>query len=151
MYVFSITYRCNCVSLFTSGTKKKKKHKKKSKRRRESVSSKSSDSGQTKIKLAKFDDDDNFGILKNDESKLFDIMSKQESMNDMTKFEDQLSINKDSNIIDKIMDGSASPLLPPISKKTDDEFDEPIIPKVLGLYFNLLVFVVSTIDIIYKN
>ncbi|GAB1864611.1 SON protein [Camponotus japonicus] len=113
------------------GTKKKKKHKKKSKRRRESVSSKSSDSGQTKIKLAKFDDDDNFGILKNDESKLFDIMSKQESMNDMTKFEDQLSINKDSNIIDKIMDGSASPLLPPISKKTDDEFDEPIIPKVL--------------------
>ncbi|XP_011265573.1 protein SON isoform X2 [Camponotus floridanus] len=113
------------------GTKKKKKHKKKSKRRRESVSSKSSDSGQTKVKLAKFDDDDNFGILKNDESKLFDIMSKQESMNDMTKFEDQLSINKDSNIIDKIMDGSASPLLPPISKKTDDESDDPIIPKVL--------------------
>lgn len=119
--------------LFKSGIKKKKKHKKKSKRRHESISSKSSDSGQTKVKLTKFDDDDNFGILKNDESKLFDIMSKQDSMNDVTKFEDQLSINKDSNI-DKILDGSTSPLLPPISKKMDDESDEPIIPKVLGLY-----------------
>lgn len=113
--------------------KKKKKHKKKSKRRRESVSSKSSDSGQTRAKLTKLDDD-NLGIVKDGESKLFDIMSEKDSMNDVTKFEDQLCTNKDSDIIDKIVDGSASPLLPSISKKTDDESDEPIIPKVLGLY-----------------
>lgn len=112
------------------GVKKKKKHKKKSKRRRESVSSKSSDSGQTRAKLTKLDDD-NLGIVKDCESKLFDIMSEKDSMNDVTKFEDQLCTNKDSDIIDKIVDGSASPLLPSISKKTDDESDEPIIPKVL--------------------
>ncbi|CAL1687831.1 unnamed protein product [Lasius platythorax] len=110
------------------GVKKKKKHKKRSKRRRESVSSKSSDSGQIKVKLAKLDDD-NPGIVKDDESK-FDIVSEKDSVNDVTKFEDQLYMNKDSDIVDKIVDGSGSPRLPPISKKTDDEFDEPI-PKLL--------------------
>lgn len=127
IYITVTVYLC-------SGIKKKKKHKKKSKRRHESISSKSSDSGPTKIKLTKFDDDDdNFGILKADEAKLLDLMSEKEIMNNMTKFEDQLPINQDSNIVDKIVDGSVSPLLPPISKKMDDESDEPIIPKVLGL------------------
>lgn len=120
----------NITSLFASGLKKKKKHKKKSKRRRESVSSKSSDSGQPRIKMEKLDD--NLGI-ENDKSKLFDIVSRKDSM-EVTKLEDQF-LNKD--VTDKIVDGNSSPLLPPISKKLEDESDEPIIPKVLGLYFSV--------------
>ncbi|XP_072751727.1 uncharacterized protein [Anoplolepis gracilipes] len=112
------------------GLKKKKKHKKKSKRRRESTESKSSDSGQTKVKLTKLDDD-NLGTIRDSESKLFDILSEKDSMNVVIELEDQLCINKDLDIIDKIVDGTTSPLLPPISKKLDDECDEPIIPKVL--------------------
>ncbi|XP_029168574.1 protein SON isoform X2 [Nylanderia fulva] len=113
------------------GVKKKKKHKKRSKRRRESVSSKSSESSEIKVKLTKLNDDMNLGSINDEESKMFDIMSKKDSINEVTKFENQMYINKDSDIVDKIVDGSGSPQLPPILKKMEDEFDEPIMPKLL--------------------
>lgn len=82
----------------------------------------------------------NLESIHDEESKMFDIMSKKDSINEVSKLEDQnLCINKDSDIVDKIVDGSGSPRLPPILKKTDDEFDEPIMPKFLGLYISELI------------
>lgn len=37
-------------------------------------------------------------------------------------------------LVDTIPNDCDSPPLPPISKKTEDESDEPIIPKLTGLY-----------------
>jgi len=59
-------------------------------------------------------------------------------MNDEGKSDDQ-HVKKDSDTTDKFLDNPDSPQLPPISKKADDESDEPVIPKLLGLYFLMLI------------
>ncbi|XP_077256375.1 uncharacterized protein LOC143894144 [Temnothorax americanus] len=109
------------------GVKKKKKHKKKSKRRRDSVSSKSSDLGP-KAKIAKTDDDNDLGSIKCDDGKShIDALEKTDT-NDERKSDD---VKKDSDTTDKLLDNLGSPELPPMSKKVDDESDEPVIPKLL--------------------
>ncbi|XP_012540131.1 protein SON [Monomorium pharaonis] len=108
--------------------KKKKKHKKKSKRRRDSVSSKSSDLGHTKAKVAKMDGDSDIGGKCDEAKSQLDTLEKI-STNDEKKMDD-LYKEKDSDAA-KLPDNSGSPQLPPISKKVDDELDEPVIPKLL--------------------
>ncbi|XP_032678715.1 protein SON isoform X2 [Odontomachus brunneus] len=103
------------------GNKKKKKHKKKSKRRHESVSSKSSDSDHSKVKIMKLDNND----LEIDCPKISDTLEKND-VEDTTKLDDNPNINKE--IIDT--NNFGSPPLLPISKKIEDESDEPIIPKL---------------------
>ncbi|KYM76426.1 Protein SON [Atta colombica] len=112
------------------GIKKKKKHKKKSKRRHESVSSRSSDLGHSKAKIIKMDDDNDCGDMKYDDAKSHLEVSEKINMNDEEKPDDLHVLKKDSDTTDKLLINSSSPQLPPISKK-DDEFDEPVIPKLL--------------------
>ncbi|XP_018401206.1 PREDICTED: protein SON isoform X1 [Cyphomyrmex costatus] len=111
------------------GSKRKKKHKKKSKRRHESVSSKSSDLGHSKTKIAKMDNDNDYGDTKYDDAKSHFEVSDKISMDDKEK-PDIHDLKKDSDSTDKLLNNLGSPQLPPISKK-DDEFDEPVIPKLL--------------------
>ncbi|XP_011876841.1 PREDICTED: protein SON isoform X2 [Vollenhovia emeryi] len=108
--------------------KKKKKHKKKSKRRRESVSSRSSDVGPTKAKIAKTDDLG--GVEHDNDSKSHLDASEKTGANDEAKADGQC-VKKDSGTTDDRLDNPSSPPLPPISRKVDDEADEPIIPKLL--------------------
>lgn len=83
-------------------------------------------------------DDNDFGSAKHDDAKSYLDTSEKSSMNEERKPDDQY-VKKDSDIADKILDGSGSPQLPSISRKVDDESDEPVIPKLLGLYFPLLI------------
>lgn len=92
----------------------------------------------TKAKIAKPNDDNDFGSIKHDDAKLHLDASEKANVNDERKSDDQY-IKKDSDTADKILDDSGSPQLPPISRKVDDESDEPVIPKLLGLYFSLLI------------
>lgn len=131
---------CNyALFLLWPGIKKKKKHKKKSKRRHGSVSSISSDSGHTKTKMAKLDE-----IVKHSDSKSFDILEK-DSKNDVTKLNDQSHIKEKPDAMDNIADGTSSPPLPPISKKTDDESDGPMIPKLFGMYSDNNFYIIFTL------
>ncbi|XP_011337614.1 pre-mRNA-splicing factor CWC22 homolog isoform X2 [Ooceraea biroi] len=100
------------------GVKKKKKHKKKSKRRRESVSSVSSDSGCTRAKTTKLNDDL--------ESIKLDVSDKAD-MDNVAKGDNY----PDLDTTEKITDDPGSPQLPSLVKKMDDESDEPVIPKLL--------------------
>lgn len=109
--------------------KKKKKHKKKSKRRRDSVSSKSSDLGHSKAKISKMNDNGDVESKCNEAKSHLDASGKT-SINDEKQMDDQYT-EKDSDAPDKLLDNSDSPRLPPISKKANDEFDEPVIPKLL--------------------
>jgi len=59
-------------------------------------------------------------------------------VNDEGKSDDQ-HIKKNSDTTDKFLDNPDSPQLPPISKKADDESDEPVMPKLLGSYFLILI------------
>lgn len=68
--------------------------------------------------------------------------SETADTNGEKKSDDQY-IKKDSDTTDKLLDNSGSPRLPPISRKTDDESDEPIIPKLLGMYFSLLMILTN--------
>ncbi|XP_051154730.1 protein Son isoform X2 [Leptopilina boulardi] len=105
------------------GTKKKKKHKKKSKRKLED-GYKSSDSGSTKCKLRKLNDEliatinpktieDEFNILGREDSKYNDVVVKKEP----NEKDETISKNKKIN--------EFSPLLPPVSQKIDDT-EEPV-------------------------
>lgn len=58
-----------------------------------------------------------------------DILTENNGDN-IAKLNDQQHIKQESTA-----DGSDSPRLPPISKKTDEEIDEPIIPRPIGLYY----------------
>lgn len=111
------------------GVKKKKRHKKKAKRRRESVSSRSSDVGHGKAKVARTDDDKDVESAQRDAKLNLDSLEKSKCMNDGTKPDDQYT-EKDLDVTDKLLDNSGSPQLPPISRKMDDESDEPVIPKL---------------------
>ncbi|KAL0099345.1 hypothetical protein PUN28_020126 [Cardiocondyla obscurior] len=108
------------------GVKKKRKHKKKSKRRHESVSSRSSDLGLAKV--AKIDDDVD-GDKYDDARSQFDTLKKTDTSEE--KKLDVQYVKKDLDAMDKLLDNCGSPRLPPISKKTDDECDEPVIPKLI--------------------
>lgn len=79
--------------------------------------------------MAKLDE-----TVKHNNSKFFD-MSEKDSKSDIIKLNDQSHVKKQPGAVDNITDGISSPPLPPISKKTDDESDGPVIPKLFGLYF----------------
>lgn len=134
LYVYCALFQNFLLLLFISilGSKKRKKHKKKSKRRHDSVSSKSSDSDQPKVKALKLNVDCP-EIARHDDLKTLDT-SEKDSANDVTKLDEYLNANKETETMDKVVDGSGSPQLPPLMKKLDDEFDEPVISKLLGLY-----------------
>lgn len=139
MYILYICYvllqdaaNCPSLSISTPGSKKKKKHKKKSKRRRDSVSSRSSDSDQPKAKVLKSNVDCP-EIVRHDNLKASDTLEK-DSTNGITKSDEYLNAKKESEVMGKVIDGSGSPRLPPLLKKLDDELDEPVISKFLGLY-----------------
>lgn len=97
--------------------------------------------------MAKLDE-----TLKHTDSKSFD-MSEMDSKNDGTKSSNQLHAKKQSDAVNNIVGGTSSPLLPSISKKTDDESDGPVIPKFLGLFINnfyivfILIFLIFLLDI----
>jgi len=137
-YIFKVIY--NIIIIFASlylhfyfeGIKKKKKHKKKSKRKYESISSISSDSDSTKAKMIKLNND--LKNIKHCNAKLFDLLEKNDT--DNTAKIDNSYLTKNLEAMEKIINPS-SPQLPPILRKTDDEFDEPIIPKLLGLYLTI--------------
>lgn len=115
--------------------KKKKKHKKKTKRKHEDDSSKSSDSDEPKNKISKLSTCSN--MKKKNYNK--NNGSEQQNMNESENFE-KLMIKKNSeleNIFEKEPDSSQ---LPPISKKIQDESEEQLISKVLGLYCFLKKF-----------
>ncbi|XP_020292225.1 protein SON [Pseudomyrmex gracilis] len=112
--------------------KKKKEHKKKSKRRHGSVSSRSSES-EPKAKATKLENDD-LEIAKHNNAEIFDIAEKT-SIDDIltgdniSKLNDQQHIKTEPDVTKETADGSDSPCLPPMLKKTDEEVDEPIISR----------------------
>ena len=83
------------------------------------------------------DDDNDCGDTKYNDAKSYLEVSEKINMNDEEK-PDDLHDLKDSDTTDKLLNNPGSPQLPPISKK-DDEFDEPVIPKLLGLCYLLLI------------
>lgn len=95
--------------------------------------------GHPKAKIAKMDDDNDIGSVRCDNTKLNLDTSEKTSMNNEKKLDQ--GIEEGSDITDKLLDlNPGSPCLPPISKKdVDDGFDESVIPKLLGLYFLLLI------------
>ena len=92
--------------------------------------------GHSKAKITKMDDDNDCEDIKYDDAKSHLEVSEKINMNDEEKPDDLHDLKKDSDTTDKLLINSSSPQLPPISKK-DDEFDDPVIPKLLGLYFLL--------------
>lgn len=88
----------------------------------------------TKAKIAKVDEEDDFGSIKYDDAKSHLDVSEKTGTNEESKPDDQY-IKKDLDTTDKLLDNPGSPRLPPISRKVDDESDEPAIPKFLGMYF----------------
>lgn len=120
------------------GMKKKKKHKKKSKRKHDD-SDKSSDSGSTKSKLVKLNDEviskiepktikDEFNILGREDSKYDKVVVKQEPN------------EKDETISKKKEIKDTSPIVPPVAKKINDK-EEPRVPLLLGkLLFFIPIF-----------
>lgn len=77
---------------------------------------------------------DDFENAKYDDTKLNVDMSEKTGTNDEIKLDHDQYMKKDMDITDK--DNPGSPQLPPISRKVDDESDEPVIPKLLGMYFS---------------
>lgn len=92
----------------------------------------------TRAKITKVDEDNDFESVKYDDAKSHLDVSEKTGTNEESKPDDQY-IKKDSDTMDKLLDNSGSPRLPPISRKVDDESDEPVIPKFLGMYFLLLM------------
>lgn len=90
-------------------------------------------------------------ITKHNNAEIFDI-AKKTTMDDVlardniSKLNDQQHIKTESDVTKETVDGSNSPCLPPILKKTDEEVDEPIISRPIGLYTNML-----TIDTTNNN
>ncbi|XP_076668342.1 uncharacterized protein LOC143368960 isoform X2 [Andrena cerasifolii] len=105
--------------------KKKKKHKKKAKRKHENDSSRSSDSEEPKNKIPKFTTDN---VKRKGRNK--DGLDKNNS-DALTNFDQVLSVKKEPGLEGTRAMGSKSPLLPPLSKKIQDESEEPLIPKIL--------------------
>lgn len=99
------------------------------------MSSRSSDLGHSRAKIAKMDNDNDCGSIKCDDKVSNLDASEKIGTSDEKKADNQ----KDSDKGDKFLDNPGSPELPPISRKVDDESDEPVIPKLLGMYFSLLV------------
>lgn len=52
----------------------------------------------------------------------------------MAKADDYPHVRNNLDTVEKSTDDPGSPQLPPILRKMDDEPDEPVIPKLLGLY-----------------
>lgn len=100
------------------------------------MSSVSSDSGCTKTKMRKLKND-NLESIQESNTKVLGSLEKND---DMAKVDDYIHVEKDSDTIEKITDDPGSPQLPSILKKTDDESDESIIPKFLGLYLIIINF-----------
>lgn len=61
---------------------------------------------------------------------------KKNNMEDTTELDNNLSLKKETT--DTNTNDFNSPLLPPISKKIEDESDESVLPKLNGLY--LLIY-----------
>lgn len=94
--------------------------------------------GHTRAKITKVDEDNDFESVKYDDAKSqLDILEKT-GTNKESKSDDQY-VKKNSDTTDKLLDNPGSPRLPPISRKVDDESDESVIPKFLGVYFLLLM------------
>lgn len=72
--------------------------------------------------------------LEANHSKISEIAQKNDT--DNIKLDNHSNMEKDT--AEKSINNLGSPSLPPISKKIEDESDEPIIPKLTGLY--LLVY-----------
>lgn len=96
----------------------------------------------SKAKIAKMNDDKDCGDTKYDNAKSHLEVSEKINVSDEGKPDDIHDLKKDSDTTDKLLDNPGSPQLPPISKK-DDESDEPVIPKLLGLYFLLLIIFIN--------
>lgn len=86
--------------------------------------------GPTRAKIAKVDEDNDFKYI---EAKSHLDISEKIDINDESKADIEY-IKKDSDTTDKLLDNPGSPRLPPISRKVDDESDEPVIPKLLGTF-----------------
>ncbi|XP_076245570.1 uncharacterized protein LOC143186066 isoform X2 [Calliopsis andreniformis] len=105
--------------------KKKKKHKKKIKRKHENDSSKSSDSDVPKSKVAKLDSD---SIKRKNHNKDNEL---DKNSNASTNYDELLTIKKEPGLGKTSIESPGSPQLPPISKRNQEESEEPLIPKIL--------------------
>ncbi|XP_031846897.1 uncharacterized protein LOC116433201 isoform X2 [Nomia melanderi] len=107
--------------------KKKKKHKKKTKRKHENNSSKSSDSDEPKSKISRLNSScDNIKEKSNNK----DNGLEKKDVVTATNFEDKLTIKKEPGLESTSLNSPESPQLPPISKKLQEEVEEPLIPKI---------------------
>lgn len=62
-----------------------------------------------------------------------------------TNFEEVVLIKKERGLESTLLKSSESPLLPPISKKIQEDSEEPLIPKILGLYSLFIIFKLKVI------
>lgn len=110
--------------------KKKKKHKKKSKRKHDIDSNKSSESDEPKTKVLKADDTCN-NIRKKNHNK--DNGLEKKNIHKSQNYE-KLLTKSNLEVESTFSKEPDSPQLPPISRKVQDECEEQLIPKILGLY-----------------
>lgn len=59
---------------------------------------------------------------------------EKKNLDRSTSFEELLTIKKEPGLEKTSLESSESPRLPPISKKIQEDSEEPLIPKILGLY-----------------
>ncbi|XP_076635928.1 uncharacterized protein LOC143348999 isoform X2 [Colletes latitarsis] len=112
----------------SNNVKKKKKHKKKTKRKHENDSSRSSDSDEPKNKISKVNSSSNI-VKRKGYSKDNGLKKKDTVVS--TNFEEVLLIKKEPGSESTFVKSSESPQLPPISKKIQEDPEEPLIPKIL--------------------
>ncbi|XP_043256825.1 protein Son isoform X2 [Colletes gigas] len=112
----------------SNNVKKKKKHKKKTKRKHENESSRSSDSDEPKNKISKVNSSSSI-VKRKGYSKDNGLKKKDTAVS--TNFEEVLLIKKEPGSESTFVKSSESPQLPPISKKIQEDPEEPLIPKIL--------------------
>ncbi|XP_076279588.1 uncharacterized protein LOC143208748 isoform X2 [Lasioglossum baleicum] len=110
--------------------KKKRKHKKKIKRKHENNSSKSSDSDEPKSKVSKLGSfcNNTKGKCHNDDNGL---ETEKKGLEAGTNNEEIVTIKKEPELENTCTNSPGSPQLPPISRKIQEETEEPLIPKML--------------------
>lgn len=106
--------------------KKKKKHKRKTKRKHERDSSRSTESDEPRIKTSKLDE-----ISDNLKRRIHDKIEAEKRKSDHPNYEESVAIKREAETTNYSTRESASPQLPPISKKLEKNSEEPIIPKFL--------------------
>ena len=118
-----------------TGTKKKKKHKKKMKRKHEDSSDKSSDSEEPNTKSRRWSNETNVKTESDSLKDEFDILGREDSKLDNTVVKQEPG-EEDKSPKTKRDEGGGdiSPTLPVMSKKGEDDNDEPPVPLLLGKF-----------------